>query len=310
MCATPRTGRSSIHVVTKKGKGYAPAEDSADKYHGVSKFNVLTGEQKKSAAKAPDLSEGLRRGADRSRPKKDDRIVAITAAMPSGTGLDLFQKAFPDALLRCRHCRAAWRDLRRRPGGRRHEAVLRRSIPPSCSAPTTRWCTTWRSSRLPVRFAMDRAGLVGADGPTHAGSFDIAYLATLPGFVRDGAVRRGRAHAHGGDGGRRSTTGRAPPLSARRRLGLERPPIGTPLEIGKGRIVREGTSIAILNFGARLQECLLAAEKLSGLRTFGHGGRCALRQAARHTTSSAASRASTKCSSPSRKAPSAASPPM
>ncbi|HEY2070633.1 MAG TPA: 1-deoxy-D-xylulose-5-phosphate synthase [Rhizomicrobium sp.] len=255
------TGPILVHVVTKKGKGYAPAEASADKYHGVVKFNVLTGEQNKSAAKAPAYQK-VYAEALIAEAEKDDSIVAITAAMPSGTGLDLFAKKFPNRMFDVGIAE-------------QHAVTFAAGLAADGMKPFATIYSTFLQraydqvvhdvaiQSLPVRFAMDRAGLVGADGPTHAGAFDIAYLATLPGFVimapsdeveltnmvstavaindRPSALRYPR-----GEG-----------------LGLERPKSGTALEIGKGRIVREGNSIAILSFGTRLTEALLAAEKLS-----------------------------------------------
>ena len=170
-----------VHVVTQKGKGYAPAEASADKYHGVSKFNVLTGEQKKGAAGPPQLHQGVRRSADRrGRARREDRRHHGRDAV--GHRARSLRQAFPEALLRCRHRRAARRDLRRRSGGRRLPAV-RAIYSTFLQRAYDQVVHDVAIQSLPVRFAMDRAGLVGADGPTHAGAFDVAYLATLPGFV-------------------------------------------------------------------------------------------------------------------------------
>jgi len=250
-----------VHVVTQKGKGYAPAEASPDKYHGVSKFNVLTGEQKKSNPKALSYQQVFGESLI-AEAKKDNRIVAITAAMPSGTGVDLFEKEFPsrtfDVGIAEQHAVTFAAGLAAdgmKPFAAIYSTFLQRAYDQVVHDVAIQ--------SLPVRFAMDRAGLVGADGPTHAGSFDIAYLATLPNFVlmapadeaelthmvatavqiddRPSAIRYPR-----GEG-----------------TGVERPREGKPLEIGKGRILREGNSIAILSFGARLPECLIAAEKLS-----------------------------------------------
>ncbi|HSM96034.1 MAG TPA: 1-deoxy-D-xylulose-5-phosphate synthase [Rhizomicrobium sp.] len=256
------SGPILIHVVTQKGKGYAPAEASADKYHGVVKFNVLTGEQNKSAAKAPSYTKVF---ADAliAEAEKDDRIVAVTAAMPSGTGLDLFAKRFPD---RCFDVGIA----------EQHGVTFAAGLAAEGMKPFAAIYSTFLQraydqvvhdvaiQSLPVRFAMDRAGLVGADGPTHAGSFDITYLATLPGFVVMAAadeVELMNMVATAAAIDDRPSAFRYPRGEG---WGLERPKAGSVLEIGKGRVMREGTSIAILNLGARLQECLVAAEKLSG----------------------------------------------
>ena len=255
-----KNGPILIHIVTKKGKGYAPAEASADKYHGVGKFNVLTGELKKSASKAPQYTK-VYAEALIAEAKKDSRIVAITAAMPSGTGLDLFGKQFPD---RCFDVGIA----------EQHGVTFAAGLAAEGLKPFATIYSTFLQraydqvvhdvaiQSLPVRFAMDRAGLVGADGPTHAGSFDVAYLGTLPGFVlmapSDEAelVHMVATAAQIDD---RPSAFRYPRGEG---TGVARPAEGTPLEIGKGRIIREGNSIAMLSFGARLQECLIAADKL------------------------------------------------
>ena len=256
-----KNGPILVHVVTQKGKGYAPAEASVDKYHGVTKFNVLTGEQKKSNSKALSYTQVFS-DALIAEAKKDKRIVAITAAMPAGTGLDYFAKEFPD---RCFDVGIAEQHAVTFAAG-----LAAEGLKPFCAIYSTFLQRAYDQvvhdvalQSLPVRFAMDRAGLVGADGATHAGAFDVAYLSTLPGFVvmaaadevelmhmvatcaaiddRPSAVRYPR-----GEG-----------------VGLERPLAGTPLEIGKGRIMREGNSIAILSLGTRLTEALLAADRLS-----------------------------------------------
>jgi len=257
-----RNGPVLVHVVTKKGKGYAPAEASADKYHGVTKFNVLTGEQKKSNAKAPAYQKVFGESLI-AEAKKDSRIVAITAAMPSGTGVDLFQKVFPSRTF----------DV----GIAEQHAVTFAAglaadgMKPYCAIYSTFLQRAYDQvvhdvaiQSLPVRFAMDRAGLVGADGPTHAGSFDIAYLGALPNFVLMAAADEVElmhmvATTVGIDD--RPSALRYPRGEG---WGLQRPPEGTPLEIGKGRVLREGTSIAILSYGTRLFDSMLAAEKLSG----------------------------------------------
>ncbi|MGZ6022239.1 MAG: 1-deoxy-D-xylulose-5-phosphate synthase [Rhizomicrobium sp.] len=257
-----RNGPVLVHVVTKKGKGYAPAEASADKYHGVTKFNVLTGEQNKSNAKAPAYQKVFGESLI-AEAKKDARIVAITAAMPSGTGVDLFQKEFPSRTF----------DV----GIAEQHAVTFAAglaadgMKPYCAIYSTFLQRGYDQvvhdvaiQSLPVRFAMDRAGLVGADGPTHAGSFDIAYLGTLPNFILMAAadeVELMHMVATTAQINDRPSALRYPRGEG---WGLQRPPEGIPLEVGKGRVLREGTSIAILSYGTRLFDSMLAAEKLSG----------------------------------------------
>jgi 1-deoxy-D-xylulose-5-phosphate synthase len=256
-----------VHVVTQKGKGYGPAESSADKYHGVVKFDVATGAQSKSKSNAPSYTKVYAESLIKEA-RKDDKIVAITAAMPSGTGLDLFGKEFPhrtfDVGIAEQHAVTFAAGLACegiKPFVTIYSTFLQRAYDQVVHDVAIQG--------LPVRFAMDRAGLVGADGPTHAGSFDVAYLGCLPGFVimaaadeadlvhmvatqvaindRPSALRYPR-----GDG-----------------VGVEMPAEGKPLEIGKGRIVREGSKIALLSLGTRLAECLKAAEELAsfGLST-------------------------------------------
>jgi len=256
-----RNGPILVHVVTQKGKGYPPAEASADKYHGVVKFNVLTGEQKKSAAKAPSYTRVFAEALI-AEAEKDERIVAITAAMPAGTGLDLFAKRFPD---RCFDVGIA----------EQHGVTFAAGLAAEGLKPFAAIYSTFLQraydqvvhdvaiQSLPVRFAMDRAGLVGADGPTHAGSFDVTYLATLPGFVVMAAadeVELMHMIATAAQIDDRPSAVRYPRGEG---SGLERPAAGTPLEIGKGRILREGTTIALLSLGTRLAECQAAAERLS-----------------------------------------------
>ncbi|HUJ04125.1 MAG TPA: 1-deoxy-D-xylulose-5-phosphate synthase [Rhizomicrobium sp.] len=256
-----QSGPILIHVVTKKGKGYAPAEASADKYHGVSKFNVLTGEQKKSTATAPSYTKVFAEALI-AEAEKDERIVAVTAAMPSGTGLDLFARKFPartfDVGIAEQHGVTFAAGLAAdgmKPFAAIYSTFLQRAYDQVVHDVAIQ--------KLPVRFAIDRAGLVGADGPTHAGAFDITYLATLPGFVVMAAsdeVELMHMVATAATIGDRPSAFRYPRGEG---LGLERPARGIPLEIGKGRVIREGSSIAILNLGARLPECLIAADKLS-----------------------------------------------
>ena len=256
-----QNGPILVHVVTQKGKGYPPAEASADKYHGVVKFNVATGEQNKTPAKAPGYTKVFAEALI-AEAEKDDRIVAITAAMPAGTGLDLFAKRFPD---RCFDVGIA----------EQHGVTFAAGLAAEGLKPFAAIYSTFLQraydqvvhdvaiQSLPVRFAIDRAGLVGADGPTHAGSFDVTYLATLPGFVVMAAadeVELTNMVATAAQIDDRPSAFRYPRGEG---VGLQRTLPGTPLEIGKGRILREGTSIAILSLGTRLQEALLAAERLS-----------------------------------------------
>src|SRR6266700_3331097 len=252
-----------VHVVTKKGKGYEPAEKSADKYHGVVKFDVATGAQQKSKTAAPQYTKVYAESLIKEA-RKDDKIVAITAAMPSGTGLDLFQKEFPNRTFDV--------GIAEQHGVTFAAGLATEGFKPFATIYSTFLQRAYDQvvhdvaiQRLPVRFAMDRAGLVGADGPTHAGSFDVAYLGCLPGFVlmapsdeaelvhmvatqvaiddRPSAMRYPR-----GEG-----------------VGTEMPAEGKPLEIGKGRIVREGHKVALLSYGTRLAECLKAADELAQL---------------------------------------------
>ena len=250
-----------VHVVTKKGKGYAPAETSADKYHGVVKFDVATGQQAKSSARAPAYTkvfgEALIKEAE-----KDPKIVAITAAMPSGTGLDAFGKRFP---ARCFDVGIA----------EQHAVTFAAGLAAEGFRPFAVIYSTFLQraydqvvhdvaiQRLPVRFALDRAGLVGADGPTHAGAFDVAYLGCLPGFVIMAAADEADlvhmvATAAAIDD--RPSAVRYPRGEG---IGVPLPAEGMPLEIGKGRILREGHKVALLSFGARLAECLKAADELA-----------------------------------------------
>jgi 1-deoxy-D-xylulose-5-phosphate synthase len=250
-----------VHVVTQKGHGYAPAENADDKYHGVSKFNVVTGEQAKAKAGPPSYTKVFAQELIR-QAEKDDKVVAITAAMPSGTGLDLFEKRFPD---RCFDVGIA----------EQHAVTFAAGLAADGMKPFAAIYSTFLQrgydsvvhdvaiQKLPVRFALDRAGLVGADGPTHAGAFDIGYLGALPGFVLMAAadeveLQRMVATAHAIDD--RPSAFRYPRGEG---LGLKLLDDPQPLEIGKGRIVREGSAIAILSFGARLPEAMLAADMLA-----------------------------------------------
>ncbi len=256
-----------LHVVTKKGKGYAPAEASADKYHGVVKFNVVTGEQQKAPPGPPTYTKVFA-NALIAEAEADERIVAINAAMPSGTGVDAFAKRFPrrsfDVGIAEQHAVTF------------AAGMATEGMKPFCAIYSTFLQRAYDQvvhdvvlQSLPVRFAMDRAGLVGADGATHAGSFDIAYLGCLPGIVLMAAadeVELVHMVATAAAIDDRPSAFRYPRGEG---SGLALPVRGTPLEIGKGRIVKEGTTVAILSYGARLPECLKAAEELGarGLST-------------------------------------------
>jgi 1-deoxy-D-xylulose-5-phosphate synthase len=252
-----------IHVVTQKGKGYAPAEKSADKYHGVVKFDVVTGVQAKAKSNAPAYTKVFAESLIKEA-RKDDKIVAITAAMPSGTGLDMFGKEFPnrtfDVGIAEQHgvtFAAGLATEGYKPFAVIYSTFLQRAYDQVVHDVAIQ--------RLPVRFAMDRAGLVGADGPTHAGSFDVAYLGCLPGFVIMAAADEAElvhmvATQVAIDD--RPSALRYPRGEG---VGLEMPEFGVPLEIGKGRVVREGHKVALLSFGTRLAECLKAADELAQL---------------------------------------------
>ena len=250
-----------IHAVTQKGKGYAPAEEAADKYHGVSKFNVVTGEQQKKAPGAPSytavFADALVKAAE-----ADDTICAITAAMPGGTGVDKFAKTFPD--------RAFDVGI-----AEQHAVTFAAGLAAEGMKPFAAIYSTFLQrgydqvvhdvaiQSLPVRFAIDRAGLVGGDGQTHAGSFDIGYLGQLPGMVLMAAadeaeLARMVVTAAGIDD--RPSAFRYPRGEG---TGVEIPDAPQPLEIGKGRIVREGAGVAVLSYGARLAEVLKSADELS-----------------------------------------------
>jgi 1-deoxy-D-xylulose-5-phosphate synthase len=255
-----------VHVVTQKGKGYAPAEASADKYHGVVKFDVVTGKQTKAKSNAPSYTSVFGQSLVREA-EKDDRIVAITAAMPSGTGVDIFEKSFPkrtfDVGIAEQHAVTFAAGLATegfKPFVAIYSTFLQRGYDQVVHDVAIQ--------HLPVRFALDRAGLVGADGATHAGSFDNVYLGCLPGFVIMAAadeadlVHMVATQAAIDDA---PSALRYPRGEGR---GVEMPEAGVPLPIGKGRIMREGgkdgTRVALLSFGARLGECLKAADALDG----------------------------------------------
>ncbi|PTW62170.1 1-deoxy-D-xylulose-5-phosphate synthase [Breoghania corrubedonensis] len=262
-----REGPVLVHVVTQKGKGYEPAENSSDKYHGVARFDVVTGKQAKPTPNAPSYTrvfgESLAQEA-----REDDRIVAVTAAMPSGTGVDIFGKEFPERTFDVGIAE-------------QHAVTFAAGLATEGFKPFTAIYSTFLQraydqvvhdvaiQHLPVRFAIDRAGFVGADGPTHAGSFDIGYLSALPGFTVMAAADEAElkhmvATAAAFDEG---------PIAFRyprgEGVGVEMPERGIPLEIGRGRVVREGTKVALLSLGTRLAACIEAAEMLEagGLST-------------------------------------------
>ena len=255
-----RNGPILVHVVTRKGKGYAPAEASDDKYHGVAKFDVVTGKQAKAATNAPGYTRVFA-NALIAEAEKDDKIVAITAAMPSGTGLDLFGERFPDRTFDVGIAE-------------QHAVTFAAGLATEGYKPFAAIYSTFLQraydqvvhdvaiQKLPVRFAIDRAGYVGADGPTHAGSFDTTYLATLPGFVvmapaDEAELMHMVATAAAIDDA--PSAFRYPRGDG---VGVELPERGVPLPIGKGRIVREGSKVAILSYGTRLADALKAAEEL------------------------------------------------
>jgi 1-deoxy-D-xylulose-5-phosphate synthase len=256
-----------VHVMTQKGKGYAPAEASSDKYHGVVKFDIATGVQVKSKPSAPSYTKVFGESLVREA-KKDPRIVAITAAMPSGTGVDIFQKAFPERTFDV--------GIAEQHGVTFAAGLAAEGCKPFAAIYSTFLQRAYDQvvhdvaiQRLPVRFAIDRAGLVGADGPTHAGAFDVAYLGCLPGFVIMAAADEAElvhmvATAAAIDD--RPSALRYPRGDG---VGVPMPEQGIALEIGKGRIVREGSSVALLSLGTRLAECRKAADALSarGLST-------------------------------------------
>mgnify|MGYP000713288313 CR=1 FL=1 len=250
-----------IHVITKKGKGYGPAEQARDKGHGVAKFNVVTGEQKKTPSNAPSYTSVFAKSL-LDEAARDDKICAVTAAMPDGTGLNLFAERYPS---RCFDVGIAEQH-----GVTFSAAMAAGGMKPFCTMYSTFLQRGYDQvvhdvaiQRLPVRFAIDRAGLVGADGATHAGAFDIAYLANLPGFVVMAAADEAElvhmvatAAAHN-DG----------PIAFRfprgEGTGVDMPERGVPLEIGKGRIIAQGSKVALLSFGTRLSEVQKASEALA-----------------------------------------------
>jgi 1-deoxy-D-xylulose-5-phosphate synthase len=264
---TKESGPILVHVVTEKGHGYLSAEQAEDKWHSVAKFDVITGTQAKSSSKAPSYTSVFAKALIKEA-EHDDRIIAITAAMPSGTGLNLFGEKFPN---RCFDVGIA----------EQHAVTFAAGLAAEGMKPFAAIYSTFLQraydqvvhdvaiQSLPVRFAIDRAGLVGADGQTHAGSFDITYLGCLPGFVIMAAADEAElmhmvATCAAYDEGPSAV--RYPRGDG---IGVPLPERGTPLEIGRGRILREGTTIALLNLGARLGECMKAAQELAsyGLST-------------------------------------------
>ncbi len=258
---TRATGPVLIHVCTKKGKGYAPAEQSADKYHGVAKFNVASGEQAKSRANAPSYTK-IFGTALTVEAQHDPRIVAVTAAMPSGTGVDIMGQRFKNRVFDV--------GIAEQHGVTFAAGMAASGLKPFCAIYSTFLQRGYDQivhdgalQNLPVRFAIDRAGLVGADGPTHAGSFDIGYLSALPNMVVMAAgdelelmhMVRTAADYDAGPIAFRYPRGEG--------VGLELPERGEIIEIGKGRIVQEGSDIALLSFGAHLDECHKAARQLA-----------------------------------------------
>jgi 1-deoxy-D-xylulose-5-phosphate synthase len=256
-----------VHVRTQKGKGYAPAEASSDKYHGVVKFDVATGKQKKSPSAAPSYTKVFGESLVQ-QARKDDRIIAITAAMPAGTGVDIFAKEFPDRTFDV--------GIAEQHGVTFAAGLATQGFKPFAAIYSTFLQRAYDQvvhdvaiQRLPVRFALDRAGLVGADGPTHAGSFDLAYLGCLPGFVLMAAADEAElmhmvATAAAIDD--RPCAFRYPRGDG---VGVERPAHGQPLEIGRARVIREGSTVALVSLGGRLADCLKAADTLAarGLST-------------------------------------------
>ena len=249
-----------IHLKTEKGKGYKFAENSSDKYHGVSKFNINTGEQEKAISKTPSYTKVFANTLVK-HAEKDSKIIGITAAMPSGTGMDIFGKSFPkrmfDVGIAEQHAVTFAAGLAAEgynPFAAIYSTFLQRAYDQVVHDVAIQ--------SLPVRFAIDRAGLVGADGPTHAGSFDITYLSTLPNFVVMAAsdeselVKMINTSVDIND---KPSAFRYPRGNG---FGVDLPNISERLEIGKGRIVKEGKNVAIINFGARLNECLIARENL------------------------------------------------
>lgn len=256
-----------VHVVTQKGKGFAPAEASPDKYHGVTKFDIVTGAQVKAKALAPSYTRVFAQSLI-AEAKRDERIVGITAAMPDGTGLDLFGKAFPDRMFDVGIAE-------------QHAVTFAAGLAAEGLKPFAAIYSTFLQrgydqvvhdvaiQKLPVRFAIDRAGLVGADGPTHAGSFDLAYLGCLPGFVIMSPSDEAELMHMVATAAAIDDAPSAVRYPRGEGTGVSLPEVGDVLEIGRGRVVKEGSTVAILSFGTRLAESLIASERLAqaGLST-------------------------------------------
>ena len=255
-----RVGPILIHAITQKGKGYEPAEKAGDKFHGVSKFNVITGEQKKSSTNVPSYTKVFANTLIK-HAERDSKIIGITAAMPSGTGMDLFGKKFPNRMFDTGIAE-------------QHAVTFAAGLATEGFKPYAAIYSTFLQraydqvvhdvaiQSLPVRFAIDRAGLVGADGPTHAGAFDITYLSTLPNFIVMAASDESeliKMINTSTDINDRPCAFRYPRGNG---TGVDLPSIEEKLIIGKGRILKEGKKVALINFGARLQECLKASENL------------------------------------------------
>ena len=253
-------GPIMIHIKTEKGKGYSFAENALDRYHGVSKFNIKTGIQEKSKSNIPSYTKVFANTLIK-HAEKDSKIIGITAAMPSGTGIDFFGEKFPKRMFDVGIAE-------------QHAVTFAAGLATEGFKPFTAIYSTFLQraydqvvhdvaiQSLPVRFAIDRAGLVGADGPTHAGSFDITYLSTLPNFVVMAASDESelvKMISTSVDINDRPSAFRYPRGVG---IGIELPPIDQKLEIGKGRVIQEGKKLAIINFGARLNECLIASSSL------------------------------------------------
>ncbi len=250
-----------VHVRTQKGKGYAPAEASKDRYHGVVKFDVSTGKQHKAASNAPSYTKVFGESLVKEA-KKDDKIVAITAAMPGGTGVDIFAKSFPD--------RAFDVGIAEQHGVTFAAGLATQGYRPFVAIYSTFLQRAYDQvvhdvaiQKLPVRFILDRAGLVGADGPTHAGSFDLAYLGCLPGFVIMAAADEAELVHMVATAAAIDDCPSAIRYPRGDGVGVVMPEVGVPLEIGKGRIISQGNTVALLSLGTRLGECTKAAETLT-----------------------------------------------
>jgi len=262
-----KVGPTLIHVVTEKGKGYSHAEVSPDKYHGVVKFDVATGKQAKAQANAPAYTKVFGQSLVQEA-EKDDKIVAITAAMPGGTGVDIFGKAFPERTFDV--------GIAEQHGVTFAAGMATEGLKPFVAIYSTFLQRAYDQvvhdvalQSLPVRFIIDRAGLVGADGPTHAGSFDLAYLGCLPNMILMAAADEAELVHMVATAASINDKPSAVRFPRGDGVGVDMPSVGVPLEIGKGRVVREGSSVALLSLGTRLAECMKAADilKSHGLTT-------------------------------------------